>query len=270
MHVYHHSYRGHPYYGRHYRDNWWYRRPSINIHNTTYITNTNRTTNVHVARTVDYDRGDRWHPRSDRREYIVGEGYSNRTRGRTSDSVATTRKRTGGSVATRSTRQPPAVRSRQPDAITFRDRTLNEDRRESRQGRRTDQTSRPATVRAGSTRTKSGSVSERRYVTPKTEARVPTSRRTESRRQEPVRSVREEPARTSRQSRVVRPEPARTVRPEPSRTARPEPSRRETTRRESSRPARQERAAPQRESRPSRSEPSRRESRDRSSRQKRK
>ncbi len=50
--VFHHSYRGHPYYGHRYRDRWWYRRPSISIHNNYYV-NSNR----------GYDRytvGDNW------------------------------------------------------------------------------------------------------------------------------------------------------------------------------------------------------------------
>jgi hypothetical protein len=60
LHVYHHSYYGHPYYGRSYWDRWWYRRPSINVYNTTYVRNTNVTINRHY-------RGDRWQPRHDRR-----------------------------------------------------------------------------------------------------------------------------------------------------------------------------------------------------------
>jgi hypothetical protein len=63
LHVYHHSYRGHPYFGFHYRDNWWYRQPSINVYNTTYVRNTNVTVNRYYG-------GDRWQPRRDRREYI--------------------------------------------------------------------------------------------------------------------------------------------------------------------------------------------------------
>lgn len=64
LNVFHHSYRGHPYYGRHYRDRWWYRRPSINVYNTTYIT---RRSSVSVNR---YYGGDRWRPRHNRREYV--------------------------------------------------------------------------------------------------------------------------------------------------------------------------------------------------------
>ncbi len=63
LHVYHHSYRGHPYYRHRYNDYYWYRRPSINVYNTTYVRNTNVTINR-------YYRGDRWQPRRDRRDYI--------------------------------------------------------------------------------------------------------------------------------------------------------------------------------------------------------
>ncbi len=60
LHVYHHSYYGHPYYGRSYWDSWWYRRPSINVYNTTYVRNRHVTVN-------HYYSGDRWQPRHDRR-----------------------------------------------------------------------------------------------------------------------------------------------------------------------------------------------------------
>ncbi len=62
LHVYHHSYHGHPYYGWTYWDRWWYRRPSINVYNTIYSRNTRITINR-------YYEGDRWRPRHDRRIY---------------------------------------------------------------------------------------------------------------------------------------------------------------------------------------------------------
>jgi hypothetical protein len=63
LHVYHHSYYGHPYYGHSYWDRWWYRRPSINIYNTTYVRNSQVTINRYYG-------GDRWRPRVDRRDHI--------------------------------------------------------------------------------------------------------------------------------------------------------------------------------------------------------
>ncbi|MBT8101470.1 MAG: DUF3300 domain-containing protein [Gammaproteobacteria bacterium] len=62
--VFHHSYYGHPYYGRSYRDRWWYRRPTLGIHNTTYVS---RNTNITVNR---YYGGDRWRPRDNRSDYV--------------------------------------------------------------------------------------------------------------------------------------------------------------------------------------------------------
>lgn len=64
LHVFHHSYYGHPYYGHSYWNRWWYRRPSMNIHNTTYVGNNTRVT---VNR---YYGGDRWQPRDNRRDYV--------------------------------------------------------------------------------------------------------------------------------------------------------------------------------------------------------
>ncbi len=61
LHVFHPSYHGHPYYGHHYWDRWWYRRPSLNIYNTVYIDH-------HTHRSRDYRRdGDHWKKRHHRR-----------------------------------------------------------------------------------------------------------------------------------------------------------------------------------------------------------
>ncbi len=63
LHVHHHSYRSHPYYGRSYwNDYWWYRRPSVTVYNTTYV----RNTNVVINRNYHDYRGDRWRARDDR------------------------------------------------------------------------------------------------------------------------------------------------------------------------------------------------------------
>ena len=66
LHVYHHSYYGHPYYGHSYWDRWWYRRPSINVYNTTYSYNSSVTINR-------YYTGDTWRPRHNRRDYAYDE-----------------------------------------------------------------------------------------------------------------------------------------------------------------------------------------------------
>ncbi|MDX1516041.1 MAG: DUF3300 domain-containing protein, partial [Woeseiaceae bacterium] len=54
--VFHHSYHGHPFYGHSYFDRWWYRRPTIHVHNNVYI---NNSVNVSVNR---YTAGDYWRP----------------------------------------------------------------------------------------------------------------------------------------------------------------------------------------------------------------
>ncbi len=74
LNVFHHSYHGHPFYGRQYRDRWWYRRPTINTHNVIYI---GGNTDITVNR---YYGGDRWQPRHDRREYVRERRFTrNRT-----------------------------------------------------------------------------------------------------------------------------------------------------------------------------------------------
>jgi hypothetical protein len=99
LHVYHHSYRGHPYYGYSYWNDYHYRRPSINVYNTTYVNNSTVTVNR-------YSEGDRWRARSGRREYVRREGYARN--------------------ATRSTRgsgtSPTVTRSRHDEPIAFRER----------------------------------------------------------------------------------------------------------------------------------------------------
>jgi hypothetical protein len=69
VHVYHHSYHGHPYYGRTYWNNGWYRQSSINVYNTHYVDNTNVVVNRH-------SNGDQWQARDDRREYVRREDYA--------------------------------------------------------------------------------------------------------------------------------------------------------------------------------------------------
>jgi hypothetical protein len=56
LHVYHPTYWGHPYYGRHYYSHY-YRRPSINVYNTWYVNNSPRHSQYRY-RDVDY-----WRPR---------------------------------------------------------------------------------------------------------------------------------------------------------------------------------------------------------------
>lgn len=74
LHVYHHSYHGHPFYGRTYGyyGSYW-RRPSINVYNSWYV-NTRSPYYRHR-----YDRGDYWRPRNRSgarpRTQVVDSGY---------------------------------------------------------------------------------------------------------------------------------------------------------------------------------------------------
>ena len=67
VHVIHHSYHGHPYYGRRYWDGWWYRRPTIHVHNHYYAS---KHYSVSHHR---YSRGDHWRPRYDTRRRLYNQ-----------------------------------------------------------------------------------------------------------------------------------------------------------------------------------------------------
>jgi hypothetical protein len=148
LNVFHHSYYGHPYYGHTYWDRWWYRRPTINIYNRHYV---GRNTNITINH---YDRGDRWRPRHDRRNYLSDRRltrnryYPNR-RSTTSDNdrlpvISDGARRSSRPTVTRrtQTREPITFRKR-PQSPSVTDRresgdgaTRQADRREDRAGRR--------------------------------------------------------------------------------------------------------------------------------------
>jgi hypothetical protein len=67
VHVYHHSYYGHPYYGRRYWDGWWYRRPTIHVHNHYY------SIDRHSGSRHRYSHGDHWRPHYDTRRQLQGQ-----------------------------------------------------------------------------------------------------------------------------------------------------------------------------------------------------
>jgi len=96
LHIYHHSYHGHPYYGHSYWDSWWYRRPSIHIHNTYYSSNNNRFV------TNRYRDGDHWRPQH-RRTVRPSDHRITRTRYFPNEDTASTRATTTR-VVTPSTR----------------------------------------------------------------------------------------------------------------------------------------------------------------------
>lgn len=77
LHVYHHSYNGHPYFGRNYFGSYW-RRPSINVYNNYYV-------NPYRYRARNHYRvGDYWRPRHRSgprpRSRVTSSGYYDRDR----------------------------------------------------------------------------------------------------------------------------------------------------------------------------------------------
>ena len=121
--VFHPSYYGHPYYGRSYPSRWWYRRPSINVYNTTYVRNNTRVT---VNRHYD---GDSWRHRQDRRHSIDdvriarSRSFQRQANQRRTDADAAINRRPSVAPTRRSVvRKTPRERT-EPDRIKFRART---------------------------------------------------------------------------------------------------------------------------------------------------
>ncbi len=196
LYVHHHSYHGHPYYGHSYRHNWWYRRSSINVYNTTYASNTNVTVNRHT-------NGDRWHARDNRHEYVVREGYSQRVNRieRTDRSVRV------NNYQAANTRQHEPIQFRErPQQLTTQARhnTRQEPVRQSRVTHRQEpvtRTTRPTQVRTE--RVTRQPERQQREHAPAREVRV----RNEPRRAEQNRTERARPQRESHSNdRAERPE----------------------------------------------------------------
>ena len=102
LHVYHHSYNGHPYYGYHYNTNWWYRRPSINVHNTYYTNNSHHRANNY------YQNGDQWRSNNNR-HFSSGQQITqtrHRSNSRTKSRSSFASSRSGDSTYTTSNRTP--------------------------------------------------------------------------------------------------------------------------------------------------------------------
>jgi hypothetical protein len=239
LNVFHHSYHGHPYYGHSYWDRWWYRRPSVGIHNTTYVSSN---TNITVNR---YYGGDRWRPRSNRHDYVSDRRItrnryypSSRTERVSSDTqrVISQRQASRNDTQRRSqsrerTREPVAFRERpQTTAMNRREPVQFRNRSNSNQSNRTGSTDRRQQIarvaprstetalrtRAATTRqqhqTRQQQPREQRQavqnrrVEPQERRSEPTSRQ---RRSEPqVQARRAEPTRQSRQTETRRQEKA--------------------------------------------------------------
>lgn len=195
VHVYHHSYLGHPYYGRSYWDRWWYRRPSIHVHNSIYINRYNYT------RTHRYRHGDYWRPRYHRRHYTSNQRI--------------TRNRYYPDAGSRSTSRPvsrpvPRTTPRSTSRTVSRPTTVH------RSGA-SRTVSRPTTVHRSSERRNTGSASTtRREVTSnryRNEARSNTARRYSTQHNTaPVTRPRTASRESSRRNTAIRNDAARQAR----------------------------------------------------------
>ena len=224
LHVYHHSYHGHPYYGRSYYNNWWYRSPSINVYNTTYVNRSNVYAN-------HYSHGDRWRPRETRRAYTRREGYSRNDYQVAQRTAHKERQYEPISFRERDAHasQRADSRDRRNEPITFRERND----RTSRQSRDTrSQQTRMAHNRPDNIENRSGDVAVRsrdsRQQRPTTQTRntrrqEPTTQANNTRRQAAPDRSREThqraPTRTERAPTRTQRAPARTQ-SEPTRTQR--------------------------------------------------
>lgn len=244
LHVYHHSYHGHPYYGRIYRDQYWYRRPTVNVYNTTYVRNTDVTINR-------YYNGDRWRPRHDRRNY---------TRNYATGDARLTSNRYYKRRATEQNRRSQTVRRQEP--IEFRERPArrvdtNRQQVSQRNEIRERQDRRQPVVRENKQRT-APAARQRQDVLVAQRREQRSAPTTRQRQQRPTPAARQAQARPEpvRQARQVTPERAT-----PQRQARQQPRAQATPQRQAA-PQPRERAAPQRQAkREARSEPQRSEKR---------
>jgi len=230
LNIYHHSYHGHPYYGHSYWNDWWYRRPSIHVHNTYYANSHNRVV------TNRYRDGDHWRPRN-RRTVRSSDQRITRTRYFPNEDAASTRATTTR-VATPSTHDSglrpkrtdirPVERSDGRSAVAPNDRPSHDVRRAGQLSPKADidfrdrptttarrTTTRPSTQR----REPQERVKERRSNEPRqqqvhrVEPRQPqvrqsAPRQTQVRNSEPRQpQVRQSQPRPSSQPRQVQPKP---------------------------------------------------------------
>ena len=241
LHVYHHSYHGHPYYGRSYRDRWWYRRPTMNVYNTTYVRNNDVTINRYYS-------GDRWRPRNDRRQY---------TRDDTTGHVRIARNRDYKRRATEPATRTRTVRRQEP--IQFRERPARRSdttRPRNTQGntQRNDVRQRDVRQRQERTETVAHRRKDVRVAEPREQRRSPTSRQRQERPAPAARQTQErrEPVRLARQETRGRVTPERRAtgqareRAVPQRQASHQPRERAAPQRQANQQPR-ERAAPQRQ-----------------------
>jgi hypothetical protein len=281
LNVFHHSYYGHPYYGYSYWDSWWYRRPSLHVHNTVYV-------NRYTHRSHDYYRsGDHWRPharrtlrytdqRITRSRYYPGDTGDGRPASAITSSGATGDNRSGSARSySRGDARPDIrfrdrleTRSNSGSSRDHRNDAATAQRERSRNSESNRNTPRPEirfrdrqTIEARSetslpSRDRGNSYSRdraagagpgvERAALSETTRRKPAASLTD-RRQEPQRrsSGRTESPRreTADRARVARNEPRQAERPSASRPSRPETRQRSEPQREKSRSSKPERVA---------------------------
>jgi len=188
VHVLHHSYHGHPYYGRSYWNGWSYRRPSVHVYNN-YYTGSSRT----VSR-YRYSRGDYWRPRHDSRRRLSNQRiarsnyYANHSeRGRTN-----VRNRTVSNRATRAT-TPRTTTARVQPVRRTRDATPTRRQNYTSAASTNRHTTRPTTVAqvaqrrpqySPPTRDSRADRTQRREVVQSRETRAAPTRQQDARRSE--------------------------------------------------------------------------------------
>ena len=185
LHVYHHSYAGHPYYGRSYRDRWWYRKPSINIHNSVYINNS-----VHLS-SQRHTRGDNWQRSRNMRLRYSDQRITRNVHypSQSTRSSTSTRRQyaSGGRHDSRNTNRQNVTRYDARDTVRRESRNENRTRRET-QARETRQPRRETQAR------------ETRQPRRETQARETRQPRRETQARETRQPRRETQARETRQS----------------------------------------------------------------------
>ena len=194
--VYHRSYSGHPYYGRHYWNRWYYRRPSITVYNNVYINNRRDI----AARRYTY--GDYWRPsRHTRLRYsdqriTRTRSYNNRRQTVTNRSVVRNNSRT--TVRRETTRRSSSAnrQSRQRSDTTRRSNT-------NRQARQRNEASRPSRERHTERRRERGQSTQTNRERPSSRANRERDRSTQTNRERPSsrapRERRQQPSRANRE-----------------------------------------------------------------------
>jgi len=215
VHVVHHSYHGHPYYGQRYWDGWWYRRPTIQIHNHYYSTS-----RYSVSR-HRYSRGDHWRPRHDTRrrlhnqritrsDYYTGRSVRHRSYTTTNNRRVEQRRSVNTAVSDNRRQQrqaavPPTTRQTRRHVTSAEhgvgERQRNYAQRQPSQPERSARREQRPSEHRVSQRRASENRQERRASENRQERRAATARREQPARNSRASSKERKPARTEERKR---------------------------------------------------------------------